>query len=158
MSARRVAALLALAVSLHVSAATSSVPLAGNAEQAKEIWSVFEHWLAAYSAGDMKGVMAIFDPAVEFSFQGSPDQRYKDLEASYADDFRTRAPGTDWAPKVEEVYADGNLGFVRSVWELRVKNAQGMAEVKLRNKSLDVFRRQPSGAWVIIRSINYPLK
>jgi hypothetical protein len=49
-----------------------------------------------------------------FSFHSRafPDQHYKDLENSYAQDFRSRAPGTKWVPNLQEIYADGGLAFV----------------------------------------------
>ena len=134
------------------------VPLAGDKAAAREIWGTFERWLAAYSSRDLKGTMVIFDREVVFSFQGSPDQGYKELETGYVQDFKSSAPGTEWVPKAQEVYAAANLGFVRSVWELHVKNAAGAVEVKARNRSLDVLRRDNTGSWMIIRSINYPDK
>ena len=51
--------------------------------------------------------------------------------------------------------SQGDFGLVRSTWELHTK---GLKQANVRNKSLDVFRRDKSGAWVIFRSINYPEK
>ena len=61
-------------------------------------------------------------------------------------------------PTVEEVYAEGRTAFVRSVWEARIKSADGTVVIKDRNRSIDVFRLGEDGRWRIFRSLNYPEK
>ena len=137
---------------------STPVPYAGDHARAAEVWKSFESWLDAYSHGELEPVMAIFAPEVVFSFQGVADQGVEQLRASYVDDFRTRKPGVVWRPQVEEVYADGNLAFVRARWE-RVELTPGVEErIVAVNRSIDVLRREPDGAWRIIRSMNYPEK
>lgn len=153
------AALLFLAaLAAGPAAAAPDLPLAGDKQQAAAVWSTFERWLGAYKVGDLQGTMAIFDRDVQFAAQGAPDQRYADLEAGYRGDFKTRAPGTEWVPTVQEVYAAGSLAFVRSVWEQRVRDADGRTEIKARNRSIDVLHLDQSGRWLIFRSLNYPEK
>ena len=143
---------------ITISVSHGSEPrLEGNAKASAEVWGAFQSWLQAYKNGDVVGIMAIFDRDVVFSFQGSEDQSFADLQRGYDADLKARAPGTTWVPLVEQVYADGNLAFVRAAWELRVSDASGVAEVKARNQSLDVLRNV-AGRWRIIRSINYPDK
>jgi ketosteroid isomerase-like protein len=146
-----VAGLLALALQVpSVPARAGEVPMTGDTAAAAQVWEVFGHWLHAYEVGDLEGIMAIFGPDVIFEFQGSPDGSLASLRKDYEDDLKTRAPGTRWVPRVEEVHAEGSMAIVRSVWELEVAG-----KVKARNRSLDVFHRH-DGRWVILRSINYP--
>jgi ketosteroid isomerase-like protein len=137
-----------------IPAAIASPQLNGEARAAGQVASTFERWVAAYGKGDLESTMAIFDPGVVFEFQGSPDQGYAELRKGYVADFAARAPGTVWAPQIEEIYADGKLAFVRSRWELKV-TLGGKTIVKERNRSIDVFRHSADG-WKIIRSLNYP--
>ena len=130
---------------IAASDAIATTPLNGDAASAAEVQGTFERWLGAYEKGD---------PEVIFAFQGGPDQNYAQLRKGYVEDFAARAPGTVWAPKIEEIYADGKLAFVRSRWELRVTTG-GNTVVKERNRSIDVLRRTADG-WKIIRSLNYP--
>jgi uncharacterized protein (TIGR02246 family) len=154
----------ALACSLMLSsvqfgkAADRTVPLGGDRIRAAAAWNSFEAWLKAYEAGDLAGTMDIFDPDVDFAFQGARDQSYSELKATYADDFKTRTPGTVWVPEIAEVYADDGLAFVRSVWELRVKQPDGTMKTTERNRSIDVLHLMPDGKWRIFRSLNYPEK
>ena len=139
---------------IAASDAIATTPLNGDAASAAEVQGTFERWLGAYEKGDLDSTMRIFDPEVIFAFQGGPDQNYAQLRKGYVEDFAARAPGTVWAPKIEEIYADGKLAFVRSRWELRVTTG-GNTVVKERNRSIDVLRRTADG-WKIIRSLNYP--
>ena len=50
-----------------------------NVTAAGAVWSTFRRWLQAYDRADLDQTMAIFDPNVAFSFQGSTDQSYADL-------------------------------------------------------------------------------
>jgi uncharacterized protein (TIGR02246 family) len=136
----------------------ADVRLEGDAAAAGAVWSVFQRWLQAYDRADLEQTMEIFDPGVVFIYQGSRNQSYSDLRKGYEQDFRTRAAGTAWVPLVDEVYADGNLGFVRATWELRVPAPGGAPpQVKERNRSVDILRLS-NGRWRIIRSFNFPDK
>jgi uncharacterized protein (TIGR02246 family) len=145
-------ALLLLATT-NVSAAS----VAADAGARSELLAVFQNWTAAYDKGDLDGTMRIFAPEVLFAFQGGKDQTYDDLRQGYVQDFATRRPGTTWVPHIEEVYVEGTVGFVRSVWELKVKSDAGEAQTKARNRSVDILSKS-SGTWRIIRSFNYPEK
>jgi len=145
--------------SASVPAGASDVPMSGDLVASAEVWRTFESWLQAYATGDIQRVMTIFDRDVVFEFQGSKDESFDDLRRDYDNDFRTRAPGTAWKPRVEEVRAQGDMAFVRSVWELHVAGQGDGAPdgIAQRNRSLDVFCRK-DGRWQITRSINYPEK
>ena len=119
--------------------------------------SALQSWTAAYDKGDLDGTMRIFAPEVLFAFQGAKDQTYDDLRQGYVQDFATRTPGTTWVPHIEEVYVEGSVGFVRSIWELKVKSQTGETQTKARNRSVDILSKS-SGTWRIIRSFNYPEK
>lgn len=103
------ASLLFVAVS-NVSGAN----VVAEADARSELLSVFQSWTAAYDKGELDGTMRIFAPEVLFAFQGGKDQTYNDLRQGYVQDFATRTPGTTWVPQIEEVYAEGSVGFVRS--------------------------------------------
>lgn len=148
--------LLAASIASGLARGSEPVPLAGDLPTARQVWKTFEAWLSDYSKGNLPGVMAIFDSDVRFSFQGEKDQGYRELEASYVADFRSRKPGATWVPAVEEVCADGRMAIVRAVWELKVRNADGKIESRARNRSLDVLRRTADGQWRVFRSLNYP--
>ena len=139
-------------------ASAADARLEGDVTAAGAVWSTFQRWLHAYDHAELDQTMAIFDPGVVFVFQGGRDQSYADLRKGYEQDFRSRKAGTTWVPLVDEVYAEGNLAFVRATWELRVTVAGGAPpQIKERNRSLDILRLS-GGQWRIIRSFNFPEK
>ena len=150
---QRLLVVVALVGALQLSAAPAravDVPLTGDTAAAAQVWHEFEHWLHAYETGDLDGTMAIFDPEVVFEFQGGPDASAAMLRRDYESDLKSRAAGTRWVPRVEEVHAEGGMAIVRAVWELHVGD-----KVTQRNRSMDVFH-QRDGRWRILRSINFP--
>jgi len=151
------ACLFTAAATLCSVAPATDLPLTGDVAQAQAVWRTFEKWIGAYDAGDLDGVMAIFDPDVQFAFQGAPDQRFADLRAGYVADFKSRAPGVSWVPAVQEIHAEGRIAFVRSIWELHAVK-DGKPQVIARNRSIDVLHIDGNGRWVIFRSMNYPEK
>jgi uncharacterized protein (TIGR02246 family) len=131
--------------------------LVGDTGVGEQVLQVFEKWTTAYERGDLDATMSIFAPNVLMVFQGAKDQNYEDLRKGYVEDFAKRQPGTEWVPEIEEVYTEGTVAIVRSVWKLRVKSASGEVQVKARNRSVDILSKR-SGNWRIIRSFNYPEK
>jgi uncharacterized protein (TIGR02246 family) len=144
---------LLLVATTNISAAS----VAADADARSELLSVFQSWTTAYDKGDLDGTTRIFAREVLFAFQGGKDQTCDDLRRGYVQDFATRAPGTTWVPYIEEVYVEGSVGFVRSIWELKVKSETGETQTKARNRSVDILSKS-SGTWRIIRSFNYPEK
>jgi uncharacterized protein (TIGR02246 family) len=152
--------LFVLSASAPAAEAGGAVNFAGDTREAAAVWQTFRAWLRAYRSADLAGTMAIFDPAVVFAFQGQKDQSFKDLEDGYRSAFAGRKPDveSEWVPHVDEIYAEGRTAFVRSIWELRVREHGGAAIAKARNRSIDVLRRGEDGRWRIFRSLNYPEK
>jgi len=153
----RIVPVLLFALLLVVTTNVSAASVAANADARSELLSAFQSWIAAYDKGDLDGTMRIFAPEVLFALQGGKDQTYDDLRQGYVQDFATRRPGTTWVPHIEEVYVEGSVGFVRSIWELKVKSETGETQTKARNRSVDILSKR-SGTWRIIRSFNYPEK
>jgi uncharacterized protein (TIGR02246 family) len=128
-----------------------------RAAECEALRSAFEKWVAAYATRDLAGTMAIFADDVNFSFQGVPDAKKADLEKSYRGEFAHPEQSQRWIPKFEEFQCSGNLGFVRSTWQLELTKADGKTEVKAENRSVDILRLSEDGTWKIFRSFNYPV-
>jgi ketosteroid isomerase-like protein len=132
MSAKKWRLVLVLLVgsSLYVQAFSetrTAPPMCPSTELAAldQQWSA---WVVAYQARNLKATMDIFDPDVIFSFQGSADQGYSDLERAYKADFDAGGAKREWVPQFEESECAGRLGFVRSTWVLRQTNESGKTD------------------------------
>jgi ketosteroid isomerase-like protein len=60
------------------------------------------------------------------------------------------------APRIEEVLVSGDLAVVRVVWTLHVSGPTPAEETVETENGVDVFRRQPDGAWRILLSHAFP--
>ena len=59
-------------------------------------------------------------------------------------------------PEIREVLVDGDLATVALTWTLTVKDASGKVLETVKEDGVDVFRRQPDGAWQIHISHAFP--
>jgi ketosteroid isomerase-like protein len=141
--------LIACAVAaLAANPARASCPAATESD----IHGAYETWLSAYKARDLGGTMAIFDKAVVFQFQGSPDAGWNDLKAGYQSEFAGSSKG-DWVPEFRKIEVSGDLAAAFLNWTF-VKAGTAVQT----NVSVDLFRRTPACTWSIVRSMNYPRK
>jgi uncharacterized protein (TIGR02246 family) len=121
----------------------------------RAIRAALEQWPRDWNARDVGAVCGLFAPDVVLTFPGAADRDHarmcRGFAATFADTGRTFRYD---APAIEEIVVDGDMAAVRLVWTLHVAGANG--EVVERERGLDVFRRQPDGAWKIRISCAYP--
>ncbi len=61
------------------------------------------------------------------------------------------------APQIEEILVSGDLAVVRLIWTLRVTDKNAPGELTVKERGIDVFKRQEDGTWRIHISHAYPL-
>jgi ketosteroid isomerase-like protein len=142
----------ALLIALFAAAAAGSASAACPAASADEIRQIYARWIAADTAHDINGTMAIFDKGVVFQFQGVPDQGWNELKASYQTEFASHADGT-WSPTYDRIEMSSDLAAAFGVWSYTKDG-----KVTQQNVSVDLFRRDAACHWHIIHSLNYPKK
>lgn len=127
--------------------------------------AALETWTADFNAGRADAACALFAPDLRYDFRGFPERGYQAICDLLHRSLGDRARRFTYALDIREVLVAGDLAVVRLVWTLRVVRAEGAraegagadgaAEVVSREPGMDVFRRQPDGAWRIIRYIAY---
>jgi ketosteroid isomerase-like protein len=139
-----------LALALFSGAATAAEPM-----RLADASAAFAQWIKAYEMRDAEKLMSIFDKTLIYSAQGEGDQKFDELKTSYQGYFASRMPPTRWKAVPKEIFAQGDLTVVISIWEQRERTPSGVGELIQRTRSVDVFRRTPKG-WKIVRTISYP--
>jgi steroid delta-isomerase len=120
-----------------------------QADDAAAIRARLEAWAAAFNAGDAAGACELFAEDLVAIVQGAPD-RDKAAACAALEEALTRDDRRlGYAPDVAEVLVWGDHAVVRLTWTLTVEQ-QGAAS-RTEERGLDVFRREPDGAWRIIR-------
>lgn len=130
----------------------TSTHLPASANEA-EVRAELTCWMEACKKHDLAGAMAIFAPEVRFVYQGSIESDYRGLERTYGQRFKETSHA-EWMGMIDEVLVSGDLAVGFSTWQLIGRGGRVIAF----NRCVDVFRRNATGKWRIIRSIEHPVK
>ena len=124
--------------------------------QAKvEILNRLEKFPQDFNAKDLDKTCKLFAEDLIATFPGSKDRNYTEMcdnfKTIFADPIKTYHYD---APKIEQVIIDEDLAIVRLIWTLTA-TVNGKADV-IKERGLDVFRRQKDGSWRLSISYAYP--
>src|SRR5437870_8890600 len=114
----------------------------------------YADWLNAYEQEDLARTMEMFAPEVISTIAGGADNDVTKMRQSYEKSFAAEGPSRKWKPVDVEIGVSGDLAYALADWEL-VNDANGAANVRLTNRSIDVLKRDGTN-WKIIRSFTIP--
>ncbi len=122
-------------------------PGAARADDGADIRAALEQWRTDFNARNRDSICGLFAEDVVADVQGVPPRDFikvcDTLQETLADEARTFTYALD----VKETVVVGDLAVVRLDWTLTVEPG-GTTTVE---RGMDVFRRQPDGAWRIVR-------
>jgi steroid delta-isomerase len=122
-----------------------------------EIQAALERWTVAFNAGDVPGACGLFAPDLVAVYPGVPDRDYSAMCRQLAAAINDRARPPRYGFELEEIIVSGDLAVVRLIWTLRAGGSGEAGARPVRERGVDVFRRQPDGAWKVTRSTAYPI-
>ena len=144
---------------LHVCLFYSLQVLAYEAgdDSKSQIIRVLKKWPQDFNEKNVREVCELFAPDVIASYPGTPDRNYDGM----CQKFNTALNDPDKtfrydAPEIEQVIIQDELAVVRLIWTLHVSDKNKTMLETVREKGMDVFKRQPDGSWKIIISYAYP--
>jgi len=139
--------LLLLAVSLF------GLPSGARSDDAADIRRALTDWAEAFNRRDAEDACKLFAPDLVFRFRGQPVRGKAEICAQISKALADKGQRLTYAAEIEEVIVSGDLAAVRLVWTLTARRG-GTDEVS-REPGLDLFRREPDGAWRIFRYLAY---
>jgi uncharacterized protein (TIGR02246 family) len=131
-------------------------PLKVLAEDSAEvaIRSALAQWTQVFNNRNAEKACSLFAQDLRYDFRGYPERDYRDIcdrmQRSLGDASKTYSYDLD----VRETIVSGDIAVVRLVWKLTVTLPNGQQVVSV-EPGMDVFRKEPDGAWKIIRYIAY---
>jgi len=131
-------------------------PLKALAEDSAEvaIRSALAQWTQDFNNRNAEKACSLFAQDLRYDFRGYPERDYRDIcdrmQRSLGDASKTYS----YDPDVREIIVSGDIAVVRLVWRLTVTLPNGQRVVSV-EPGMDVFRKEPDGAWKIIRYIAY---
>ena len=152
---RTTAKSLAAAVGAAVGAALLfAAPPAAAEDPGTVIRAALEQWRDDFNAGRAGRVCDLFAPDLVYDVQGLPEQTYALLCDRLHRALSSAERRFHYGLRIKEIIVSGDLAVVRLVWTSTVTSAG--TSVTDEEPGLDVFRRQPDGAWKISRYLAYP--
>jgi steroid delta-isomerase len=128
---------------------------ADAAADAAAIQDRLERWADDFNAGRAEAVCDLFARDLVATYQGQPDRGFDAVCRTLQDSLRGRPFRFAYALDLQEVMVSGDLAVVRLVWTLEVRRPDGVLVERQEEPGLDVFRREPDGAWRIARYLAF---
>lgn len=137
-------------------ALTAAMPLKAVAEDSADaaIRSALAQWTQDFNGGNAEKACALFAPDLRYDFRGYPERDYRDICDRMQRSLGDKSKSYSYDLEVREVLVSGDIAVVRLVWKLTVTLPNGQQVVSI-EPGMDVFRKEPDGAWRIIRYIAY---
>ncbi|MFK8250815.1 YybH family protein [Ancylobacter terrae] len=127
-------------------------PAAASDEQA--IREALARWAENFNAGRGAEACTLFAPELRFDYRGAPERGYAEMCAQLKRATADPERRMRYAADIREVIVEGDIAIVRLVWTLTIAQP-GKPDIVSTDRGLDVFRRQPDGAWRIVRYLAY---
>lgn len=140
----------------HASAQSNSKTDSSNKADVAAIREALQKWVVAFNSKDLQGTMAPWAQEAILSYPGSPDVGIEKLREGYTSGFARTDRTATYELEIEEVQVSADMAFVRDSWTLIVKRKDNPEPARLKQRSIEIWRRQPDKSWKIIRSLSYP--
>jgi len=144
-------------VVLLTASGSPALAVSPEASAPTEIRTALEKWPWDFNAKDALGVCGLFAPDLVASYPGQPDKNYdamcQQLTAALENPEKTFRYDI---PQIEEILVSGDLAVVRLIWTLRITDPNVPGGLTVRERGIDVFKRQKDGTWKISISHAYP--
>lgn len=140
-----------IAVALAISPAAAQSPDPAQAE----IRAALLRWTADFNARNSRGICDLFAPDLRYDYRGQPERGYRDICDLLQKSLSDPSKHYNYSAEIKEIIVSADLAVVRLVWTLSANNEGTSDAIVSKETGLDVFRREPSGGWKIIRYVAY---
>jgi ketosteroid isomerase-like protein len=111
-------------------------------------------WTNDFNAGKVEEACDLFAPELRYDYRGLPERNYQEMCAGLSRALTDLSKHYSYGLAIKDIFAFGDMAAVRLVWTLTLTSARAPPKVS-HEHGIDVFRRQPDGAWRIIRFVAY---
>jgi uncharacterized protein (TIGR02246 family) len=119
----------------------------------RAIRDLVAEWLRCTASGDLPRVLPLMSEDVVFLTPGQPPLRGRAAFAASAEVMRGQVR-IDATSRVHEVQVMGEWGYCWNELAVTVTPRAGGPPTRRSGHTLSIFRRQPQGAWVLVRDAN----
>lgn len=145
-----------LAAALHVNGIAVGSEADSNARNA--IIERLNKWPQDFNSKNLRGVCDLFAPDLVASYPGTKDRNYEEMCRQFNSVLTDPEKILQYdAPNIEQIIIKDDLAVVRLIWTLKSSFKNKPETEMIKEKGLDVFKRQKDGSWKIVISYAYPL-
>ncbi len=135
------------------------IALSGSSDTAKaEIVHRLEQWPRDFNAKNIPAVCGLFAEDLIASYPETTDKNYETMCHKLTETL-TRQDRIFFydAPQIQQVLIQDDIAVVRLIWTLKISDPNGLPIQIIKEKGLDVFKKQQEGTWKIVISYAYPI-
>jgi ketosteroid isomerase-like protein len=140
---------------LMVAGICAAQAAAQPADAESAIRAALAKWTEDFNAGRTQTVCELFSRDLRYDYRGQSERTYRDICDLLRRSLSDRTQRYAYTLAIKEILVSGELAVVRLVWSLTVTKADGSGRTVTQEPGMDVFRKQPDGAWKIVRYIAY---
>ncbi|MFA6916109.1 MAG: nuclear transport factor 2 family protein [Parachlamydiales bacterium] len=124
-----------------------------------EIVERLNKWPKAFNQRNIRDVCGLFASDLVAVYPGTADRNYAEMCSHLSKILND--PSKDFQyqePEIEQVILSEDVAIVRLIWTLNISEKGKVGAIQIKEKGLDVFKKQPDGSWKISISYAYPLE
>ena len=122
----------------------------------REIRSALESWTRDFNDKKTDKVCGLFAPDLIANYGNYPELTYESICAQLKSSLTMEDKTFRYTLDIQEIIVSGDLAVVRLIWTLNVRDTSGNLTETVKDRGMDIFRRQADGNWRISRYIAYP--
>jgi uncharacterized protein (TIGR02246 family) len=126
---------------------------AGPAEDIAALKAFGDKWIALYTAGDVEGLQALYEPDAWLMPKGRSAKKGLDEIVAFFE-MRTGGGALDMRFDYEDVRIEGDMGYLISKWWLDFTPNGADQPIRDAGRSFVVFRKGGDGQWRVWRDMD----
>jgi uncharacterized protein (TIGR02246 family) len=144
---------VALFVILVMSVLIAASANAAETDPATAIRAALTRWTEDFNSGHADKVCGLFAPDLRSEIRGAPERDYAALCDVLKKALNDPAQRFSYALEIKEIRVWGDVAMVRLTWTSKLERNGAVTVTK--EPGMDIFARQPDGAWRITRFLAY---
>jgi ketosteroid isomerase-like protein len=138
--------------------AAATPPEARDCDANEEVRAAFMRLVDGERKHDPEAIMRSITQDAVLSYPGLPDADVPKMAEGFRKQFANpAAKSLRYDVTIEDILTSGDLAVVRAIWTVRGVKADGTA-FSSQEKDMEIWRRQPSGEWKLLRGMSFPLR
>lgn len=121
------------------------------------ITQLLNQWSKDFNEKNLQGVCHLFAPDVIASYPGTKDRNYSDMCQQFSNTLKNSKQLFQYQePEIEQIVIKDDIAIVRLIWTLKIRDLEQPIKEIIRERGMDIFKKQKDGSWKIMISYAYP--